>query len=1546
MRVMPQSIPSSVLILALAACAASDRSKATASPPPASDVPSALAPATRPAPDGSVMRVFVEPDRVVGWIGGSRSYQGVTARLVFADREYATEIGADNTFAIAVSVTKPTNALVRAGNLLDSVELVPAIKEAASAYIVSDRSAYRPGQKLQLAAFLRTADHEPVAHAKTELSIVSDTKLVTAGKLALVSDAEGRIAAEYTFSHADPLDTYTLKLAGYTGLARVTLGEYRKSKVKLAVDSSLVGRHAELTFRALDFLDKPVPGGAVTFTAQIVDDPKAGRVDIADSFGGGGPAESFDRHALLHYLSGVQATPSGTGVRVASETKGKLELDANGVASYRIPVKSELMRGRHRLLVDALIVDANGHEQRTTKAIPLARANVRLELATAAELVAAGAPIDVSVRVIDGTNQAIAPASASIAAIRLVPALSYDLGYRGYHGNAYSPNGVSFGNGLDNNINVVTTTPNGGPIRLWRGRSFSQPGWQSQPTEVLAATTAVIGNTARIELEDAGAYRLVASAKLTDGTTVWSELGVAVREPEAGPALMLGVDREQVREGEKLIGTLQGSYRDAPVLVVVRDARGIRARHRVALVHGRARFELPTAGVGYGATVDAYMMGDNGEVHAAQQLVRIDQVSKRIAITTTTKETYGPGDTVELDIAVDRSEPVDLVVSVFDRSILSVAQDRSVDPHAFFHADARMHTRAALHALRAELGSITVREIYERARLVVKREGPEHAAARNAATTLIYQIDHSNHVNGYLVGSMLHHTNAAVAMLANDSGIAIGRQELLASSVIDIVERLPDLALRRVADQTVIYRPGQTFVASGSDLGVSFSGYSVSGNAYDVSGNSVHSYVAPQSAAPAAPSALDITGDTSGDVVRRDFSDSAYWSALTRTGVDGKARVRFKLPDSLTNWQVTVTAVGKDLHVGRTIAKLRTVRDVMIWPMLPRRFVEGDTVAIYGTVHNLTDHDKDLAVALEAQGVELVSPKTVTIRVPSKTNVPVTWQVRAKSPGTAQLLMSASGVGISDASLKRIPIHAPTAEQIVTASGFADRPLTLALPAGIDPKSARLEVTFAPTLAADMLQTLDYLVEYPYGCAEQTMSRFAPAIRVAGILDRLGVKDGALAKRLPGVVDGGLRRLAELQQSDGGWGWHGHAATHEMITPYVVWGLLEAEKAGFKLTNPGVLRRGIQKVHALHFATDRSHVSDRMYLAYVYSQKQKLSDAWWEQIVGDAPKASDYALALALEMAAVRGDKANAEKFAITLEKRARKAHGGKHWVSAGFSRWGDDPFETTAVVLKAFAAYDAKHPIIPDVIAFFVATKRGDRWNSTKDTAMVLYAMSDLLAKKGAQGTGPALFVDYAVDHGAAQHLAFTDGKPRTVTIDGSKLSRSTTVSFAKASHGMMARAVLRYRTSSRTLAPANHGLAVQRQLHLLGAKGVRIRELKSGDRVPRGAYLESVVTVKSQDPDVLRFLLIEDPKPAGAEAMPIRDPRFDRPIANWVFREDRESHLAFHFETAQPQQTQVSTVLHVELSGDLVIPPAQSELMYATTTRGHSGSFALKVD
>ena len=62
-------------------------------------------------------------------------------------------------------------------------------------------------------------------------------------------------------------------------------------------------------------------------------------------------------------------------------------------------------------------------------------------------------------------------------------------------------------------------------------------------------------------------------------------------------------------------------------------------------------------------------------------------------------------------------------------------------------------------------------------------------------------------------------------------------------------------------------------------------------------------------------------------------------------------------------------------------------------------------------------------------------------------------------------------------------------------------------------------VQVTPSLAVTMLDALPYLVDYPYGCTEQTLSRFLPAVVTAKTLDDLDLSAEDTVGRLFGGVE-------------------------------------------------------------------------------------------------------------------------------------------------------------------------------------------------------------------------------------------------------------------------------------------------------------------------------------------------------------------------------------------------------------------------------------------
>jgi uncharacterized protein YfaS (alpha-2-macroglobulin family) len=361
-------------------------------------------------------------------------------------------------------------------------------------------------------------------------------------------------------------------------------------------------------------------------------------------------------------------------------------------------------------------------------------------------------------------------------------------------------------------------------------------------------------------------------------------------------------------------------------------------------------------------------------------------------------------------------------------------------------------------------------------------------------------------------------------------------------------------------------------------------------------------------------------------------------------------------------------------------------------------------------------------------------------------------------------------------------------------------------------------------------------------------------------------------------------------------------------------------------------------------------INDSMFVLYVFAQREPVSFVWWDNIekgVG-MERLSDYGHALALELAVKFKKKELADKLAAELRKRAKKSGDHVYWTTAGFSRWGDNTTEITAMVMKALVAYNASDPLIPGVLAYFHATKRGDHWDSTKDTACVLFALCDYLAAVWAGGPATGL-VKVSVNGAAGGEVKLDGPASKVVKLDGKVVKPGENVvrvTGEEGTSGALARVVVAYsRGEAANIPPRDFGVKVERSISIRNADGVW-SELKSNSTVRLGSYLKVRVVATPMPGTAINYTLLESPKPGGGETIPANDARF-KPAADalaHVLREDREAFTAFHYEHADGAFAGEYVVL-AEFAGEFRIAPARVELMYKPTVGGHSDSFVLKV-
>ena len=699
-------------------------------------------------------------------------------------------------------------------------------------------------------------------------------------------------------------------------------------------------------------------------------------------------------------------------------------------------------------------------------------------------------------------------------------------------------------------------------------------------------------------------------------------------------------------------------------------------------------------------------------------------------------------------------------------------------------------------------------------------------------------------------------------------------------------------------------------------------------------------------------------GEEAADETREELVTTLLWEPHVMTGADGTATVNLRFSDDLTTWAVAAEAVTDDTKVGQAEAVVKTRQELLVRLDPPTSLTEGDAVTLRAVVQNLTDATVQARVTLEAEGAELHGDAEQTVEVGAQDAAAVAWPVVVRGPDALRLRVAAEAGERRDA--LRVEAHvrrwgAKGGERALLELGGdgADASVTLTLPKGALGDSAVVTVRLASGPAAAIRAALPWLADYPYGCVEQTMSRFVPLLAAKGVLERLGAVEG-LPADADAMVRVGVSRLVAMQGDDGGWGWFGGGERDALMSAYALYGLALGRTLGAAVPD-GVLERGaavlrgvpdegalpyatrVFALHALALADGADPTSETK------AQAARLFDTL------DRTKADAWTRAQ-LAVTLVRcGQVSEAVVLVKELAGMAKREGGRATWDGGG--PFAGDRADATAWVLRALVTVDPKGADVVPALAGLMSLRTGERWESTRDTAAAVMALTDLLAA-GAPGLEAAR-VTVSVAGKALPELSIdpTDlrGSDAVVEVREGLKPGPIVVAAEKSGRGLLVgEASLRYLVGGETIPADAAGLAVERRVSRLvapaGGRGAYRLEPVRG-AVKTGDVLQVELEVHPEAGQ--QYVLLEDPRPTGFER--IRDERdypiegqSSGPVADHVER--RTDRTAFFFARLDGTQT-VRYLLRPELPGTVRLLPAAAEMMYRPAVQGRSGSLSLEV-
>ncbi|MBM4381581.1 MAG: alpha-2-macroglobulin, partial [Deltaproteobacteria bacterium] len=460
-------------------------------------------------------------------------------------------------------------------------------------------------------------------------------------------------------------------------------------------------------------------------------------------------------------------------------------------------------------------------------------------------------------------------------------------------------------------------------------------------------------------------------------------------------------------------------------------------------------------------------------------------------------------------------------------------------------------------------------------------------------------------------------------------------------------------------------------------------------------------------------------GSGEGAGIRSNFRTTALFSPTVETDAQGRASVKFKLPDNLTEFRLMAVAVSGDDRYGSGQGKLTVSKPVLALPSLPRFARVGDTFEAGVVVYLHGGQPGEARVTAEVEGVELQGPAEQKVPLQEGKPREVRFAFKAGKPGTARFVFRVERGADKDGVQEKIPVELPVGLETVATYGdtSSSRVEGVVPPKDVLPDQGGLKVTLASTSLTQFQQGMEQLVEYPYGCLEQQSSRLVPFVALrelagqfklpwpkgkASSVPWLRAALGDTSQEPDEVIRRSLKALEGLQAQDGSFRyWPGSSCSDSWTSAWATFALARARSVGFEV-DPEVLNKAhgfVQRVAAgtCSPCEQGCPLETQVFAGWVGARTGRPQASNYGRFYDQRQGLSLFARALLADALFVGGgDRAKAKGLLQELLNHAKESARGLHFEeihSATYAPLFHSDTRTTGVVLMALTDIQPDHP-------------------------------------------------------------------------------------------------------------------------------------------------------------------------------------------------------------------------------------------------------------
>ncbi|HVG15789.1 MAG TPA: MG2 domain-containing protein [Chitinophagaceae bacterium] len=671
------------------------------------------------------------------------------------------------------------------------------------------------------------------------------------------------------------------------------------------------------------------------------------------------------------------------------------------------------------------------------------------------------------------------------------------------------------------------------------------------------------------------------------------------------------------------------------------------------------------------------------------------------------------------------------------------------------------------------------------------------------------------------------------------------------------------------------------------------------------------------------------------------FRMMSYWSGLKKVDASGNATFEFDVPQF--SGEVRLMAVAfKDEKFGNAEATTRVADPIVVSSSLPRFISPGDTVLVPVTISNTTNKPANGMASLNLSGpIKVVGSSSQSIAINANSEGRSLFQiVAAPTVATAKITVSITALGEKFSEETEIAVRPPSTLQKLSGSGTIPGGSTQAINI---PRSDFMAGSFKYNLVvsrspvAQVADQLHYLVTYPYGCTEQTVSSAFPQLYYGDFVDALKLNADNKHNAAYNVMEA-IRKIKMRQLYNGAVTlWDGEGKEDWWTTAYAAHFLLEAKKAGYDVDN------GLTET-LLSYLAHRLKTKETIEYYYNRDQKKKI-----------APKEvaySLYVLSLANRPQASTMNYYKAAHSLLAMDSKyllsaAYAASGDKRsftsLLPAAFS--GEESVQQTggsyysalrdeAIALNALIDVDPGNGQVPQMIQHVSTRLKTDRYLNTQERAFSFLALGKV-ARAAARSTATA---DIKVAGKTVATVSDKDWQGSNQLLNGSNIEIVTQGS-GRIYYSWIAEGI----SVSGIYKQEDNYLKVRRQFYDRSGSPLTTTTFKQNDLIIVGITLEKAYNADIQN------IVITDLLPAGFE---IENPRTKEiPGMDWIkdgaeptALDVRDDRIHFFVDSYLPKQKYYYAVRAVSL-GRFKQGPVSADALYNGEMHSYHGAGTVRV-